>query len=64
MLYPQTENGNYSKIEVSRLVDKVIEKQKMINFEISNHKLTGKKVRLQVYQKVISTFPAFLHAMK
>ena len=35
-LYPQTATENHSKIEESRLVDKVVEKQKMINLENSN----------------------------
>lgn len=35
-LYPQMANGNPSSIEVSRLVDKEIEKQKLINLENSN----------------------------
>lgn len=36
-LYPQTANGNPSTIEVSRLVDKEFEKQKLINLENSNN---------------------------
>lgn len=35
-LYPQTANENHSKIEETRLVDKVVEKQKMIILENSN----------------------------
>jgi putative transposase len=35
-LYPQTANGNNLKIEESRLVDKIVENQKMINLENSN----------------------------
>lgn len=35
-LYPQTANGNYLKVEESRLVDKVVGKQKMNNLEDSN----------------------------
>lgn len=46
-LYPQTANGNNLKIEESRLVDKILETQMMINLENSNHKLTEKRVRLQ-----------------
>ena len=38
LLYPQTANGNPSQIEESRLVDKIVEKQKMINLENSNCK--------------------------
>jgi hypothetical protein len=40
-LYPQTANGNNLKIEESRLVDKIVEKQ-MMHLENSNHKLTEK----------------------
>lgn len=35
-LYPQTANGNNSKIEESRLVDKIVGKQKNDNLENSN----------------------------
>lgn len=35
-LYPQTANGNKQKIEESRLVDKIVEKQKINNLENSN----------------------------
>lgn len=35
-LYPQTANGNKSTIEESRLVDKIVEKQKINNLENSN----------------------------
>lgn len=35
-LYPQTANGNQSKIEGSRLVDKIVEEQKITNLENSN----------------------------
>jgi putative transposase len=35
-LYPQTANGNNKKIEESRLVDKIVEKQKMIKLQNSN----------------------------
>ena len=37
-LYPQTANGNTLQIEESCLVDKIVEKQKMINLENSNCK--------------------------
>lgn len=36
-LYPQTANGDNPKIEESRLVDKIVEKQKITNLENSNH---------------------------
>ncbi len=35
-LYPQTANGNHHQIEESRLVDKIVEKQKITNLENSN----------------------------
>ena len=35
-LYPQTANGNHLKIKESRLVDKIVEKQKITNLENSN----------------------------
>jgi putative transposase len=37
-LYPQTANENPFKIEESRLVDKIVEKQKISNLENSNYK--------------------------
>jgi putative transposase len=37
-LYPQTANENHSKVEESRLVDKIVEKQKITNLENSNYK--------------------------
>lgn len=36
LLYPQTANGDNLKIEESRLVDKIVEKQKITNLENSN----------------------------
>jgi len=36
MLYPQTATENHLKIEESRLVDKIVEKQTIINLENSN----------------------------
>ena len=35
-LYPQTANGNHLQIKESRLVDKIVEKQKITNLENSN----------------------------
>jgi hypothetical protein len=35
-LYPQTANGNHHQIEESRLVDKIVGKQKITNLENSN----------------------------
>lgn len=38
LLYPQTANENHSKVEESRLVDKIVENQKIINLENSKPK--------------------------